>query len=171
MLVFLYYRIHEALLAWFESFLTRRHQTGIWEEGASNASLINCGIPQGTILGPLIFLMYVNDLPNWLHSKVKLFADGAWWYGILTNDANCNQLQEYLHKLEEWQHRWQIKFNPSNGKLYESQRNKIHQWESIHFVELNLIKLNLSRIYNVGVIISSNVKWFQHTASWMKKCK
>ena len=101
MQVFLYYGIHEALLAWFESFLTGRHQTGIWEEGASKASLINCGIPQGAVLGPLLFLMYVNDLPNWLHSEVKLFADGAWWYGILTNDANCNQLQEYLHKLEE----------------------------------------------------------------------
>lgn len=102
--------------------------------GIYKVSHVNSGVPQGTVLGPLLFLMYVNDLPNWLHSEVKLFADGARWYGILRNDANCNQLQEYLHKLEEWQRRWQMEFSPSNVKLYESQRNKIHQRELVYIL-------------------------------------
>jgi len=59
-----------------------------------------------------------------LKSNSLLMVQGG---GILTNDANCNQLQESLHKLEEWQHRWQIEFSPSNVKPYESQQNKIRQ--------------------------------------------
>ena len=84
-------------------------------------------------VGPsTILLTYVNDLPNGLHSEVKLFADDAPLGPILANDANCDQRQEYLHKLEEWQHRWQMEFNPQSVKFYASQRNKIHQKASIH---------------------------------------
>ena len=164
MLVFLYYRIHQALLTWFESFLTGCHQTGIRQEGASKASHINSGVPQGIVLGPLLFLMYVNDLPNWLHSEVKLFADGARWYGFLTNDANCTQLQAGISaqirgmaapmangiQPLKCKTLWiSMKQNPPKRK-YTFCGTEIDQVESISYLV---------------VIISSKVKWFQHIAS------
>ena len=70
------------------------------------------------VVGPsTILLTYVNDLPNRLHSEVKLFADDALLDPVLANDANCDQRKEYLYKLEEWQHRWQMEFKPSKCKI------------------------------------------------------
>ena len=73
--------------------------------------------PQGTVLGPLLFLLYVKDLPANLQSSVSLFADDALLYGIISNEDDCNRLQDDLLELERWQDRWQMKFNPSKCKI------------------------------------------------------
>ena len=76
--------------------------------------LLPLGSPTGNSFGPSsILLTYVNDLPNGLHSEVTLFADDAQLYHILANDANYDQRQKDLPKLEERQHRWRIEFKPS----------------------------------------------------------
>ena len=96
------YGIHGNLSSWMESFLTRRLQTVICE-GAT---------PQGSVLGPLLFLTCLNDLPNGLTSTVKLFADDTLLYGLVVEDSDCDNLQDDLNKLEIWQHEWQMQFNP-----------------------------------------------------------
>lgn len=80
-----YYGIHGTLLTWFECFITGRHQTVTCEGGAYKVSPVASWVPQGTFLDPLLFLKYVNDLPNGLHFEVKFSADDALLYGILAN--------------------------------------------------------------------------------------
>ena len=87
------------------------------EGRSSQVSAVTFGVPQGTVLGPLLFLTYINDLPDRLNSEVKLFADDALLYGVIFNDTNCDKLQEDLCNLEQWQHRWQMEFNPSKCKI------------------------------------------------------
>ena len=78
---------------------------------------MTAGVPQGTVLGPLLFLLYINDLSDNLQSTVKLFADDALLYGVITSDSDCDRLQDDLHKLEQWQNLWQMEFNPSKFKI------------------------------------------------------
>ena len=112
-----YYGIRENLLEWFESFLIGRNQSVICDGSQSKSIMVTSGVPQGTVLGPLLFSFFVNDLPANLQSSVRLFADYALLYGIISNEDDCNRLQADLFELERWQDRWQMKFNPSKCKI------------------------------------------------------
>lgn len=102
------YRIRGPLNNWLESFLTDRYQSVVCEGKQPNpCAPVPSIVPKGTVLGPLSFLSYINDLPNALNSNDRLFAD----------DANCHELQDELSKLEFWQEKRQMKFNPGKCKM------------------------------------------------------
>ena len=96
--------IQGPLLVWLESFLTQRFQSFVCEGQTSSQRSVTSGVPQGTVLGPLLFLLYINDLPDNVQSPVRLFADDALLYGIIASDADCDLLQSDLHRLGFWQH-------------------------------------------------------------------
>ena len=96
----------------------------VCEGKRSNPAQVTSGVPQGTVLGPLLFLLYVNDLHNNLKSSIRLFADDALLYGIASSDVEGDQLQEDLKKLEVWQSTWQMSFNPAKCKTNVSQLRK-----------------------------------------------
>ena len=75
------------------------------------------GVPQGTVLGILLFLLYINDLPDNVQSSVRLFADDALLLDIVASDADCDPIQSDLRRLESWQYHWQMEFNPSKSKI------------------------------------------------------
>ena len=84
---------------------------------SSSPREVTSGVPQGTVSGPLLFLLYINDLPSKLQCTVRLFADDFLLYAILVNPTSDAQLlQDDLCKLEEWQSLWQslwqTQFNP-----------------------------------------------------------
>ena len=68
-------------------------------------------------MGPLLFLSYINDLPDALHCRVRLFPDDALLYGMISGSRDCDELQDGLRKLEIWQEKWQMKFNPGKCKI------------------------------------------------------
>ena len=78
---------------------------------------IRAGVPQGSVLGPLFFLIYINDLPEGLNSEVKLFADGTCLFSIVncvnTSDSTLNS---DLLKIQDWAYQWKMQFNPDRTK-------------------------------------------------------
>ena len=81
--------------------------------GQISKSTVLSGVPQGTVLGPLLFLCYINDLPRSIKSKVRMYADDTPVYNVINTIDDCFQLQNGLLLLERWANIWQMQFNPS----------------------------------------------------------
>ena len=158
-----YYGIRENLLKWFESFLIGRTQSVICDGSQSKSIMVTSGVPQGTVLGPLLLLLYVNDLPANLQSSVRLFADDALLYGIISNEVDCNRLQADLFKLERWQDRWKMKFNPSKCKIICISTKKSPPLKKYVFCGSELDQVD--SVSYLGVTLTNNLKWSQHVSS------
>ena len=105
------------LLKLIESFLSDRYQRVTINGQSSDWLPIKAGVPQGSILGPLLFLSYINDLPEGLHSNVKLFADDtAIFSSVHTPIETANELLQDLEKIKNWAIQWKMLFNPDQSK-------------------------------------------------------
>ena len=77
------------------------------------------GVPQGTVLGPLLFLLYINDLPECISSSCSLFADDCLLYRIVESDEDCRILQHDLSNVEKWADRWLMTFNTTKCEVLQ----------------------------------------------------
>ena len=81
-------------------------------DGESSCSVsVKSGVPQGTVLGPLLFLIYLNDIAESASTTLRLFADDCPLYRVIKLEANTSQLQCDLDHLSQWAQTWQMKFN------------------------------------------------------------
>ena len=83
----------------------------VLEDKNSLSTKVLSGVPQGTVLAPLLFLLYINDLPACVNNKVKLYADDVLLYSSIESESDCIALQEDLDKLIEWSDKWLMDFN------------------------------------------------------------
>ena len=153
------YGIRGNLLQWFESFLLKRCQSVICSRKSSKASPVTSEVPQGTVLGPLLFLLYINDLPVNFKSQTRIFADDALVYGVISPDIDTNNLQEDLCILEQWQDKWQMSFNPSKCKIICFPNKRHSQQELIRFAMRCSNKWTLTYL---GVTLTKDLKWSEH---------
>ena len=102
--------INSVTLTWLKSFLSNRKQQVVLEGSMSDQVPESSGVPQGSILGPILFLAYINDLPWCVKSKVRLFADDTVIYLAIKSTNDCIQLQQHLLNLEKWVSDWKMEF-------------------------------------------------------------
>ena len=104
-------------LWWIKDFLANRTQVVVVDGMASDVAPVTSGVPQGTVLGPALFLVYINDLPDGLTSTPRLFADDCLLYRIIDTQADCNALQNDLNTLQEWEKKWDMEFAADKCKV------------------------------------------------------
>ena len=92
-------------------FFTDRRQNVIIEGVTSDSAPVVSGVPLGSVLGPLLFLLFINDLPDNLTSQTRHFADDCIVYRTVRNQEDCMLLQQDLYKLAEWEHRLGMEFH------------------------------------------------------------
>ena len=107
-----HYGIRGHLHSWITSFLTGRSQKVIVEISESESAPVISGVPQGSVLGPLLFLLFINDLPDNIASNTRLFADDCIVYRTIRDHADQEALQEDLVRLAEWEDKWGMEFHP-----------------------------------------------------------
>ncbi len=112
-----YYDVRSSVLTWIEAFLTTRHQRVLIDGETSDYTQVRPGVPQGTVLGLLLFLIFVNDLPDKVVSNVRLFADNPVLYRKINTSEDYVMLQKDLDKLLEWEDKWQMAFHPQKYKV------------------------------------------------------
>ena len=104
-------------LGLIDSFLSERFQRVLLNGLASKWSQIKAGVPQGSVLGPLLFLVYINDVLEGLTSNVKLFADDTSIFSVVRDSSSSSlSLNEDLSKISQWGYKWKMLFNPDASK-------------------------------------------------------
>jgi len=105
------YGIRGPLHTRLSNFLTQRKMRTIVEGEQSEETSVDSGVPQGTVLGPIMFLCHINDLPDAVTSSVRLFADDCRLYRNIKHQEDHQKLQKDLENLEHWATKWGMRFN------------------------------------------------------------
>ena len=143
-----HYGINELVHGWIRSWLLNRSQRVIIDGAGSNEVSVRSGVPQGTVLGPLMFLIYINDIGEHITSNLRLFADDSLLYCAIDIPQDCLALQEDLDKLSQWSHKWQMSFNVSKCKSLSitRKRNPYLNQYTMNGQELESVKSHPSQI-------------------------
>ncbi|XP_071944903.1 uncharacterized protein [Antedon mediterranea] len=117
------YGINGNLLKWIECFLLGRKQRVAIKGTLSSWSHVTSGIPQGSVLGPILFLIYINDLPDILESHTEMFADDTKLFNHIKSRADCEALQRDIDAANDWAKTWQLQFNVNKCCIMHLGRN------------------------------------------------
>jgi len=120
------------------------------------------GVPQGSVLGPVLFICYINDLPEEVHTKVKLFADDTKLYTKVSEEEGRHELQEDINNLDIWARAWQLSFNSSKCKvMHIGHKNPQHIYNmSQDGTSVALETTNLEK--DIGVHVDNELKFDRH---------
>lgn len=162
------YGISGNILQWIKSFLEDRTQIVKVNGCKSHPASVLSGIPQGSVLGPILFIIYINDLPDVVHAESYMFADDTKIIKTIKSREDAKSLQSDIKALELWSNRWLLRFHPDKchvltiGKLENiiyANRYSLNDHELEHVFEEK----------DLGVIIDSELKFEEHIADKVKK--
>ena len=156
------YGVKGQLFRWFKDYLTERTQRVVLENVASHWSPVTSGVPQGSILGPLLFTLFINDLPDEAAYgvKVALYADDAKLYRNVTSAEHCDLIQDTLSNMHFWSQRNNIRFNKSKCKVLTVTRKKTPIVFDYTLDGTALTRASEEK--DLGVIITSTLSWDSH---------
>ena len=153
------YGITGPICNWIEDFLDGRSQRVVCKGEHSQwpwASVLS-GVPQRSVIGTVLFLIYINDLPKEVRGKVRLFADDTIMYVTMTGEKDAASLQQDLDHLAEWEEKWQMKFHPQKCSVLRITRNtsmKIFNYQ----LHSHTLKSETDTKY-LGVTINNKLSW------------
>lgn len=157
------------LLKWFENYLNERKQIVVIKNEKSYSKTIQAGVPQGSVLGPLLFLIYINDIVKNIDSVIKLFADDtSMSYGSANNVVRAQVINQDLQKIEQWSKTWKIKFNDSKTEMLTIKRDN-NPTLPLYFGNLQLSESESHK--HLGIILQNNCKWNEYIFCVASKVK
>lgn len=163
------YGIRGKVYHWIENFLSSRSQQVKVGTQCSDWAEVKSGIPQGSVLGPTLFLIYINDLPDVVENVVKLFADDTKLYKAVSCPADCDSLQRDLDSLSTWSNTWQLKFNASKCHcMHIGKNNPCHSYLMNDNSQTTVI-INTDKEKDLGVLFDNDLKFTEHIAQKVKK--
>lgn len=166
-----FYGIRGIALDWFRSYLSNRKQYVQYRSTASNKLNINCGVPQGSVLGPLLFIIYTNDLPNIIrNTKAILFADDTTLYVSSNNiESMFDTMNTQLHVLADWFKANMLSLNASKTNYMLLSNKRIIPTSSTSIMIDDKIIHKVETVKFLGVHIDHKLEWTDHINNCKKK--
>ena len=154
---------------WFANYLSGRTQRVVVDGVASDWCSVTSGVPQGSILGPVLFIIFINDLPDIIHTgtKTALYADDTKLHRNIFSARDCDSLQESLVKLDSWSMENKLFFNASKCKVLTITRKK-----NLVIYEYTLGSKKLTRVdheKDLGIMTTTNITWDLHVNTVVAK--
>jgi len=150
--------IRGELLNWITAWLGNRKQRVCVRGCASGWRTVTSGVPQGSVLGPILFLIFINDLDFGMLNSILKFADDTKVYGEVVNQKSREDLQNDLDLLVKWSDEWQMKFNVQKCKVMHIGKNNMEYKYTMNGMELESTKTEK----DLGVVMSSDLKSTDH---------
>ena len=155
-----------------ENYLSSRHRRVVLNGEISKWAYIQAGVPQGSVLGPLLFLIYINDLPDGLKSIAKLFADDTSLFSVVKDvTKSCFDLNCDLSKINDWAYQWKTCFNPDPNKqaaeVMFSHKISHQLHPPIYFNNTPVVSQPSTK--HLGMILDSKLNFSQHLSEKISK--
>lgn len=157
--------IEGKILSWIGNFLSDRQQLVTVGESMSGWKPVTSGIPQGSVLGPLLFVLFINDMPDVVKSAMKLFADDTKIYRALKAISDHGSLQSDINAVNEWSQIWQLPFNITKCKCMHYGRNN----PSEHYSMNGQLIVEDVEEKDVGVTFDPSLKFRIHIRNMVAK--
>ena len=161
------------VLAWIKDFLEERTQRVVINNEMSSEGSVSSGIPQGSVLGPLLFVIYINDLPRHVESFVRIFADDTKVFSRVDLGGNSEKLQKDLDELMAWSDRWKLRFHPEKccilkvGTKRETEYFMKSKNETGEVIQVRLKETTHEK--DLGVTIDRDLNFKQHVQTSITK--
>jgi len=165
------YGITNNVKSWITTWLTSRTQRVVVDGEQSSDARVRSGVPQGTVLGPLMFLLYINDIGDKIsdNTNIRLFADDSLLYRETGNNPDSDTLQHDLDKLVEWSSTWQMNFHPMKCYHLRISRKKVPL--DTHYTMLGHTLERVDHYPYLGVEISGDLSWNKHITKVTSKAQ
>lgn len=150
----------QKLLSWLEHYLKGRVQCTCANNYTSPLSSVTSGVPQGAVLSPLLFLIYINDLPSNIKSKLRLFADDCIVYRAITNQDDTCTLQQDLNAISLWCETWLMPLNTTKCKVMTFSRLR-NQIKTPYYLNSTPVAYTSSYKY-LGLHMTPSLSWVTH---------
>ena len=157
--------INGKTLGWIEAWLKGRQQRVLLNGTKSEWKNVRSGVPQGSVLGPLLFLLFINSIENGVDSKVLKFADDLKVLRVIEEKHDQDIFQSDLDKLVDWSETWQMKFNFSKCKIMHIGRVKYENKYEMGGQEL----LKIEKEKDLGVMVNSKLSSSEQVIEARKK--
>ena len=155
------YGIRGSTHKWINSWLSGRTEQVVLDGQASDPVPVLSGVPQGSVIGPVLFLLFINDLPDNIRSSVRLFAVDCVLYRNIHSLQDCLTLQ--------WEAEWQMKFNVAKCHSMRVTRHQHHKQILFDYSLHNQTLENVQSAKYLGITITDNMDWGQHVSEISSK--
>jgi hypothetical protein len=162
--------IHGGLLNWFQNYLDCRKQRVTLKGKHSEWGNITAGVPQGSVLGPLLFLIYINDITERISGNIRLFADDTTLFiNVDDLDHDTATINADLAILSDWAQKWLVSFNESKTMaMFISNKRNTNPPDLIFN---NVILDTIQQYTHLGLTINSNLTWSSHIQNICAKAR
>ena len=162
------YGFNPKLINWIESFLTGRTQKVVIDGHFSIIALIISGVPQGTVLGPILFLIFINDIEQCvMHSTIRCFADDTRICRSISDSSNVTELQADLDQVSQWSSRNNMALHEDKFEFMCHRANKRNTMDELPFTadqyqyttSRGTILRPVDQLIDLGITVSSDLSW------------